>query len=85
MPRTGRGGSTMLFKCEGFSKKQPMVLMALYLLALCFFVVAIGFLVAMIVNFQLWLLWAAIGCGFGGVAFIGPTFATAFRFIPDEN
>lgn len=48
-------------------------------------VVAIGFLVAMIVNFQLWLLWAAIGCGFGGVAFIGPTFATAFRFIPDEN
>lgn len=56
----------MLFKCEGFSKKQSMVLMALYLLALCFFVVAIG-------------------CGFGGVAFIGPTFATAFRFIPDEN
>ncbi len=38
----------MLFKCEGFSKKQSMVL-ALYLLALCFFVVAIGFLVAIVI------------------------------------
>lgn len=75
----------MLFKCEGFSKKQTMVLLALYLLALCCFVVAIGFLVAMIVNFQMWLLWAAIGCGLGGVAFIGLVFATAFKFIPDEN
>lgn len=74
----------MLFKCEGLPKKQAMVLVALYLLALCCFVVALGFLVAMIVDFQMWLLWSAIGCGLGGVAFIGLTFAAAFKFIPDD-
>lgn len=74
----------MLFKCEGFPKKQVMVLLAFYLLALCCFVVAIGFLVAMIVDFQMWLLWTAIGCGLGGVALIGLAFAAALKFIPDE-